>query len=118
MRKPSPLLTLPLPNISSAYSAHEFSTLSSTRKHHKTTSLPLDIQIETVVAVLMACFGVVLGAEPLRPISWSTWAGKIEKEGGPNPFLALEDRVGFMDIRAKRREFADWVREQNGGKKA
>lgn len=73
--------------------------------------------METVLAVFLACFGLVLGSEPLRPISWSTWAGKIEKEGNQNPFQSLEDRVGFMDIRAKRREFADWVREQNGGDK-
>jgi membrane magnesium transporter 1 len=97
----------------SAYSAHEFSTLPNRSKSHtKPSSLPLDIQIETVIAVFLSCFGLVLGSEPLRPISWNTWAGKIEREGAPNPFQALEDRVGFMDIRAKRREFADWVRSQ------
>lgn len=80
--------------------------------------MPLDIQMETLVAVFLACFGFVLGSEPLKPISWSTWAGKIEREGDPNPFQALEDRVGFMDIRAKRKEFADWVRDQNGSEKS
>ena len=100
----------------SAYSAHEFSALSS--KRHAKAGLPLDIQVETLVAVFLACFGFVLGSEPLKPISWSTWAGKIEREGGPNPYQALEDRVGFMDIRAKRKEFADWVRDQNGSEKS
>jgi hypothetical protein len=77
-----------------------------------TASVPLDIQIETVVSILLSCVGLVLGSEPLKPVSWSSWAGQIEKEGGgKSPFRGLEDRVGFMDIRAKRREFSQWVRD-------
>ena len=70
-------------------------------KLHKSATLPLDIKIETLVSVLLACVGVVLGSDSFRPISWSMWAGKSEKEGGVNPFQALEDRVGFMDIRVR-----------------
>ena len=81
-------------------------------KLHKAADLPLDIKLETIVSVSLACFGIVLGSEPLKPISWSTWAGKIEKDGGMNPYQGLEERVGFVDIRAKRKEFADWVRQQ------
>lgn len=98
-----------------AYSAHEFSTWSS--KVHKTADLPLDIKLETLVSVSLACFGIVLGAEPLKPISWSTWASKIEKEGDANPYQGLEERIGFVDIRAKRKEFADWVRQQGNKEK-
>ena len=81
----------------SAYSAHEFSTLSARR--YSSAALPVDIQVETLVAVFLSCVGLVIGSQPLKPISWSTWAGKIEKEGAPNPFQALDNRVGFMDIR-------------------
>ena len=76
---------------------------------------------------------MVAGAEPLKPITWSVWAGNIEKEGGSaNPYRGLEDRAGFMDIRVsktsviggplkntdtcsqtKRKEFADWIRERD-----
>lgn len=44
--------------------------------------------------------GLVLGAEKLKPISWSEWAGQIEREGGArNPFRRLEERYGFWDVR-------------------
>jgi membrane magnesium transporter 1 len=85
------------------YSAHEYSTLYN-RTHSagssSSYSLPLDIRIETVVSVFLICFGLVTGADPLKPIDWNVWAGKIEKEGGArNPFRGLEERVGFLDIR-------------------
>jgi membrane magnesium transporter 1 len=66
--------------------------------------LPLDIQIETLASVALASFGFVLGSDRLKPVSWSTWAGKIEREGQPNPFQYLENRVGFMDIRVSSDE--------------
>ncbi|KIW13099.1 hypothetical protein PV08_08286 [Exophiala spinifera] len=93
-----------------AYSAHEFSTLST--RFHKPAPLPLDIKLETLISVFLACFGLILGSEPLKPVSWSAWAGKIEREGQPNPFRGLEERVGFMDIRAQRSEFSKWARSQ------
>lgn len=99
-----------------AYSAHEFSSLSN--KLHKNAQLPLDIKLETLISVLAASVGLVLGSEPLKPISWNAWAGKIEREGRPNPFRSLEDRVGFVDIRAQRKEFADWARQQSGAPKS
>ncbi|OAL33420.1 hypothetical protein AYO20_07276 [Fonsecaea nubica] len=100
-----------------AYSAHEFSTLST--KLHKNAALPLDIKLETLVSVFLACFGLVLGSDPLKPVSWSAWAGQIEREGGlANPFRGLEERVGFMDIRAQRRAFAEWVKQQGAGVKS
>ena len=37
--------------------------------------------------------------EELQPISWRVWAGKIEKEGRIGPWAALEERLGFVDIR-------------------
>jgi hypothetical protein len=120
------------------YSAHEHSALHSTSTASLSSitsqslaisafaSLPLDISIETVVAVLVVCLGLVLGTPELRPIQWRVWAGKIEKEGEKgfkngdgeldkdymgNPFRVLESRPGFVDIRKQRKEFAEWVRE-------
>jgi hypothetical protein len=99
-----------------AYSAHEFSTLSI--KLHKNAELPLDIKLETLISVFLSCVGLVIGSEPLKPVSWRVWAGKVEKEGAPNPFRGLEERPGFMDIRAQRKEFANWMRHQGETKKA
>jgi hypothetical protein len=122
----------------SCYSAHEHSVLHSTSTasissiaSHSTdpstvATLPLDISIETVVAVLTVCLGLVLGTPELRPIQWRIWAGKIEREGEKgftnadgkldkdyigNPFKVLESRPSFVDIRKQRKEFAEWVRE-------
>ncbi|KAL8653482.1 MAG: hypothetical protein Q9226_003836 [Calogaya cf. arnoldii] len=81
------------------------------------TALPLDISIETVVSVVLICVGLVMGAEQLKPINWRVWAGQVEKEsGGGGPFQGLENRVGFMDIRTQRTEFADWIREKGSAK--
>ena len=92
-------------------------------------SLPLDISIETVVALLILSLGLVLGTPALRPIQWRVWAGKIEREGAEgftdadgeierdyigNPFKILETRPGFVDIRRQRREFAEWVKKGGG----
>ncbi|KAH7330303.1 putative elongation factor 1-beta [Rhexocercosporidium sp. MPI-PUGE-AT-0058] len=120
------------------YSAHEHSALhsastaalSSISAHGATSltasSLPIDISIETLVAIFTVCLGLVLGTPELRPIQWRVWAGKIEREGEAgfsnsdgdvdkdyvgNPFRLLESRPGFVDIRKQRKEFAAWVRE-------
>ena len=89
-------------------------------------SLPIDISLETIVALLITIIGLVLGTPELRPIRWRVWAGKIEREGEKgflgadgevakdyvgNPFKLLESRPGFVDVRKQRREFAEWVRE-------
>ena len=67
--------------------------------------MPLDIQLETVISVFLVCLGLVAGAEKLKPIAWSVWAGNIEKQGGHgNPFRGLEERQGFLDIRVRRME--------------
>ncbi|KAL1980919.1 hypothetical protein VTN96DRAFT_3339 [Rasamsonia emersonii] len=107
-----------------AYSAHEHSTLysnagrspaslSSSSSSSLSPDLPLDITIETLVAVVLVSIGLVLGAEKLKPITWSAWAGQIEREGGrKNPYRGLEQRIGFWDVRASRKEFADWMRSQ------
>ncbi|KAL1962700.1 hypothetical protein VTN77DRAFT_9244 [Rasamsonia byssochlamydoides] len=104
-----------------AYSAHEHSTLYSNAARSSPASssslapdLPLDITIETLVSVALVSIGLVLGAEKLKPITWSAWAGQIEREGGRrNPYRGLEQRLGFWDVRASRKEFADWMRSQD-----
>jgi hypothetical protein len=48
----------------------------------------------------------VLGADKLKPISWRDWAGQIERDGGArNPYLSLEERYGFWDIRVSLNSF-------------
>ncbi|KAI9802008.1 MAG: hypothetical protein M1825_003064 [Sarcosagium campestre] len=121
--------------IYSAYSAHEATSLasspsaaaaaaaaagsasSSTTDASSTASaaLPTDIVLETLVASILVTLGLVFSSARLKPIAWAEWAGSIERgeeEGWKNPWIGLEWRLGFLDIRAKRREFAEWVREQ------
>ncbi|KAI9734130.1 MAG: hypothetical protein M1818_006666 [Claussenomyces sp. TS43310] len=118
------------------YSAHEHSALqastiasmpssSHTVPLGATSSLPLDISIETITAIFLLCLGLVMGTPDLRPIQWRVWAGKIEREGERgfmnggvvakdymgNPFKTLESRPGFVDIRKQRRDFAEWIRQ-------
>ncbi|TKA64561.1 hypothetical protein B0A49_08262 [Cryomyces minteri] len=91
-------------------------------------TLPLDITLETLIAVGLICVGLVLGSPALRPIEWARWAGQLEAESAEelakgreegevlgNSFAALEHRNGFLDIRRKRKEFAEWVREGRDG---
>ncbi|KAF9890303.1 hypothetical protein FE257_006218 [Aspergillus nanangensis] len=95
------------------YSTHEHTVLYSNVRTSaaSTTTLPQDIVIEALISLVIVSAGLVLGAEKLKPISWSEWAGEIEREGGArNPYRRLEERYGFWDVRAKRKEFADWVR--------
>jgi hypothetical protein len=127
-----------LNQLCSCYSAYEHSALHSTSTSAQAStishgasastvaSLPLDISIETIVAVFAVCLGLVLNTPELRPIQWRVWAGQIEREGEKgfmgsdgtldkdymgNPFKTLESRPGFIDIRQQRKEFAEWVRE-------
>ena len=107
------VLNLPLTILpSSVYSAHEHSSLHSTHASlsiasaSPTAQLPLDIILELLVSMLIVCIGVVLAAPALRPIRWSVWAGKVEKDerrgpgdGNGNPFCGLEERRGFLDVR-------------------
>ena len=88
----------------------------------------MDIRIETIVATLVVCCGLVLGSPSLRPVRWNVWAGKIEREGQAgfvdgagevekdyrgNPFAYMESRPGFVDIRKQRREFAEWAKGES-----
>ncbi|EFX01218.1 hypothetical protein CMQ_6160 [Grosmannia clavigera kw1407] len=112
------------------YSAQEFSTFQSLRSSagaasSPSDSLPIDITIETIAALLVISLGLVLGTNDLRPIHWHVWAGKIEREGEEgaknaegevskdfmgNPFSYLETRPSFVDVRRQRKEFEEWVR--------
>ncbi|RCI09031.1 hypothetical protein L249_4915 [Ophiocordyceps polyrhachis-furcata BCC 54312] len=121
----------------SCYSAHEHAALSltssifghSSKNHQPIIKIPLDICVETVVATIMLCLGLVLGSQRLRPIKWHVWAGKVEREGAAgfldgsgkvdkeyrgNPFAALESRPGFINIRQQRREFAQRSQKVSG----
>lgn len=117
----------------SCYSAQEHAAISSTipKQTHQNAGqgLPVDICIETVVATLVICLGIVIGSEKLHPIRWPVWAGKIEREGDAgfldgsgrvdkdyrgSPFGIFESRPGFVDIRKQRRDFTDWAKTKDG----
>lgn len=77
---------------------------------------------ETLLSVLLLCVGTVLSSPTLKPIQWGVWAGQMERSkearqikevglGGGNPYAALEERPGFMDIRKQQKEFAEWAKE-------
>jgi hypothetical protein len=93
--------------------------------------------IEALVSLLIVSTGLIFGAEKLKPVSWSEWAKEVEKKGDTeNPYARLEERYSFWDVRvsasklstvsydtwscsdsvltgfikAKRKEFADWLR--------
>lgn len=57
--------------------------------------------------------GIVLGGgrEQLRPIALRAWAGRLERDKGAGPFNMLEERLGFLDVRERRAEFAQWARQ-------
>lgn len=66
-------------------------------------TLPQDIIVETLISVLVVSIGLVLGADKLKPISWRDWAGEIERDGGArNPYVGLEERYNFWDIRVSQ----------------
>lgn len=89
-------------SICSGYSAHEHTVLFSNARLSSSTALPQDIIVEVLVSVVIVSVGLVLGAEKLKPISWRDWAGEIERNGGArNPYLSLEERHGFWDIRVR-----------------
>ncbi|KAF2722776.1 hypothetical protein K431DRAFT_265843 [Polychaeton citri CBS 116435] len=106
------------------YSAHEHSLLP-TASFTTSNPLPLDIFLETILSVFALCLGVVISSPQLKPIQWSTWAGKLErdtssrevKEAGQiagNPYAALEERPGFLDVRGARKGFQAWVADVSG----
>lgn len=119
--------------VQSVYSAYEHSLLPSAsqppppnwilpRSLDPKVNLPLDITLETLFSVFLLCLGVVLSSPGLKPIQWNVWAGRLERSkearaisevgaGGGNPYAALEDRPGFLDIRGQRKEFASWIQE-------
>ncbi|KAI5811674.1 membrane magnesium transporter-domain-containing protein [Peziza echinospora] len=96
----------------SCYSAHEHTATAPTTTTTTTTTLPLDIILETLLSVSLLCVGIVLAGWELKPIAWRIWAGQQERETGQGPYAFLESRLGFVDIRAKRGEFGNWVKER------
>ena len=63
--------------------------------------------------MVFVCVGLVLGTEELQPIIFRVWAGKEERKSPGGVYGGLVERPGFLDIRAKRKDFADWIRHQD-----
>lgn len=131
---PAPVNTkLTLVPENSVYSAYEHSLLPTSSLPTKPSAilpqsldpkvnLPTDVTLETLLSAFLLCIGTVLSSPGLKPIQWNVWAGKVERStearqmkqvgvGGGNPYAGLEDRPGFVDIRAARKEFGEWVKE-------
>lgn len=79
-------------------------------------SQSIKIKIETVVSVVLLCLAVVLNSAEMKPVKWREWASKQERENSRYIHLCInaanfstsniiENRPGFIDIRAKRKEF-------------
>ncbi|KAK4543725.1 hypothetical protein LTR36_005370 [Oleoguttula mirabilis] len=122
------------------YSAYEHSLLPSAsiaptssailpRSLDPNINLPIDITLETLFSAFLLCVGVVLSSPGLKPIQWNVWAGGLERSkearevkevgvGGGNPYAGLEERAGFLDIRGKRKEFSDWIKQDAGSEKS
>ncbi|KAK6359130.1 hypothetical protein TWF696_000296 [Orbilia brochopaga] len=118
------------------YSAHEHSLLSTVLQSATPSaagtpttgsSLPLDITLETLVSVALLLVGIVSSGWELKPISLRKYAGLLEsgqivpdgmdaksaKGKKKGLFDGLEERPGFLDIRKQRKEFADWIKQQD-----
>ena len=98
------------------YSAFEYSLTIATapRPAMTATSLPHDISLETIVSVVVVCAGLVMGTDELQPIVFRVWAGMEEKRDPGGVYKGLEERPGFVDIRAKRKAFVYWARYEGG----
>ncbi|KAH4234164.1 hypothetical protein HBI18_024740 [Parastagonospora nodorum] len=57
------------------YSAHEHTSAFSA------TPLPTDITLELLLSIFLLSTGIVMSAQPLRPIQNAKWAGQISREG-------------------------------------
>ncbi|KAI5851995.1 magnesium transporter [Tricharina praecox] len=92
----------------SVYSAHEHSTTLTTTT--TSTAIPTDIALETLLAAVLLCFGIVVRyAGELRPIQLRVWAGKLERERGAGTWAQLDGAGvggGFWDVRSSRKESA------------
>ncbi|QIX01404.1 hypothetical protein AMS68_006921 [Peltaster fructicola] len=104
--------------VHAVYSSYEHSlldelvhTATPSPQTVSTRTLPIDIVVELLLAVLLLCIGIVTASADFKPIKWSIWAGQLERskdarkitafgEGGGNPYARLEDRAGFLDVRS------------------
>ncbi|RLV91847.1 hypothetical protein JA1_003577 [Spathaspora sp. JA1] len=104
------------------YSAFEHHKLASHTIH---TSLPLDIIVETLIATVILIFGSIasiknspiltlenevvdIDSKYLKPIK-ITDSSQLDQIVGMSEYDRLENRIEFIDVVAKRREFAQWV---------
>lgn len=101
--------------IHSAYSVYEVLDLAkhvAVPSSSSPSSIPLDIKLETVLAVLLGCSSQIVSAMgKLKPIAFSDAVSELQAKGD-NPFERLETRPVFQDISAKRKEYAKWKKAQ------
>lgn len=116
--------------IHAGYSSYEFHSILKSAS----STVPLDIMLEAVVAILIINYGAIqsirnkprlgLGHDKLvepthafmRPIKLSEATGSINKLG-ISEYEELDTRADFVDVRKKRKEFAEWVKNGKETKK-
>jgi hypothetical protein len=56
--------------------------------------------------------GIVIsgGRDQFRHIEQRVWMGKLEREKGAGPWNMLEERLGFFEVRERRKEFTEWAK--------
>ncbi|CCH46288.1 putative secreted protein [Wickerhamomyces ciferrii] len=107
------------------YSSYEFTHLQ--KSHSIDLPFPKDITLEVIISLLILTFDLFFQSTPsklslinndvikseyrLKPILMKDAVVEDEKLGA-GPFKFIESRTNFIDINAKRREFAEWAGDQ------
>ncbi|CDK25030.1 unnamed protein product [Kuraishia capsulata CBS 1993] len=115
--------------INSGYSSYEHRQLSKTLLHSRHFPLPLDVKMEAVVGCVLVLIGAIISIQPnqthvvdvasgsvvegyteeaLRPIDMGK--ATIRQEAmGTSDYAQIENRPGYIDIRARRKEYQEWL---------
>ncbi|KAK6458858.1 magnesium transporter [Scheffersomyces xylosifermentans] len=109
--------------IHSGYSSFEFHKLSIVSHYHG--SLPIDIVLETVIAIIIIVIGAITSVSNTPVLSLkgeqinsrSKFLKFIEMKDavtviesiGLSDYEELNTRVGFINIIKKRREYSEWL---------
>lgn len=110
-----------------AYSSFEFHQLLKTHVEYNYLSLPTEIIVEVLLALSIIVSGSIISIENgpkltidneivkpddayLKKIEMRKAMREFEKVG-ISSFQEYESRVDFIDIKRKRKEHSDWIKE-------
>ncbi|VEU20449.1 DEKNAAC101379 [Brettanomyces naardenensis] len=122
--------------LNSTYSSYQLSLPIKLAGFSSGSGLPLDLQIEAIIASLLVLTGAlvdiqaskdrklgplsglskeavkILASSPLKEIEMSEATNENEIEGFTG-FDSLENRLNYTNWNAKRAQFTEWLKEQN-----